>query len=1003
MLNNKNSSTIYNEMKDKIFEQPVIILTDFFSMKSLNFFCELAKNNKAQILITEKSGQVYDERLKEFINNHDDNEDLKELEYLDVIKKFNTLIKNNQLEFRQYKKNIKLRGVFTPEVCYSTSTLDSYGLGLRFDENDYFIPKVEASDGTKIYKDLSNIWSESKPIDMTELSNVNSAKNPEEIYFQIIKHIFNDSILSMDKENLNFEKSGFYDTVIWNKLYSFQKDAVSSAVNKIEKYNGCIIADSVGLGKTFEALAVIKYYEKLNERVLVLTPKKLYENWITYRENDTRNILSEDRFNYDVLNHTDLTREKGKSGSIDLEYVNWGNYGLVVIDESHNFRNANRNDERVTQYSKLMDYIVKTGRETKVLLLSATPINNGLPDLKNQLDIITEENDAHLIEESIPSISTVLRNTSKKIKEWSNGNYGETDSDTLLENLPTEYFKLLDIFTIARSRAYIEKYYPDIENEIGVFPEKLIPINIKSPIGKNIDIEEIAEKLVELSYCVYMPINYVFDKYIELYDINKGLTARGREKGIKQLMRTNLLKRLESSIYSFSLTLGKTINTYEDMLENIEKSTIINIELNDSDEEIILESKAADINIDHIDVRAFKSALLYDLKILKQIQEYVDFDYGKEDLKLNKLQEAIITKQKNPINANNKKILVFSAFADTVKYLYDSLSNDLKEQYNLNSAIVTGSAATFNNTIGKNFSFSDVLYHFSPISKGAKVNQEIDILFATDCISEGQNLQDCDVVINYDIHWNPVRLIQRFGRVDRIGSTNKRIQMINFWPEMELDKYINLENIIKEKSTIGSLSTTGSDNVFEKEKELEYRAEQLEKIQNETINLEDLNDNISLTDFNFDDFKNDLQRLSRKYNNQIAYNGSYSVIETSEYNGVICLFEDIVGDIENNKSNPFYPYVLLHISDDGEIVHDSRTGRKILDKLKLGSQNNAGTIKQLSKEKINKTRNLIDIAHGMCSDSLNDNAVESYFAGGLNIFKDEYNYVLRYFMILEEK
>lgn len=1005
MLNNKNNSTLFNELKKVTCREPIIVLTDFFSIDSLKFFCTIAINNQVKILITEKNNE-YNDRLRDFFNNHDDNDNLKQLEYLEDVKKFKQNLQTGNIQFRQYTKNIKIRGVFTEKECYSTSTLDSYGIGLRLDESDYLIPKVERQDGVEMYQLLKTIWDKSYSLDLSEIADINIPKSPNLLYYHIIKLIFNDSVLSLEKESQDFEKSGFYDTIIWNKLYSFQKDAVSSAINKIEKYNGCIIADSVGLGKTFEALAVIKYFEKLNERVLVLTPKKLYENWNTYRENDTRNILGDDRFNYDVLNHTDLTRPKGFSGNIDLEYVNWGNYGLVVIDESHNFRNANRNDERVTQYSKLMDHIVKTGRETKVLLLTATPINNGLIDLRNQLDIITEEDDCHLVNENIPSISNVLRNATKKIKEWSNGDFGENNSQALLENLPSEYFKILDIFTIARSRAYIEKYYPEIKNEIGVFPEKQLPINIKSPIGHSVDIEEIAQKLIELSYCVYMPINFVFNQYIELYDNDKGLTARGREMGIRKLMRTNLLKRLESSVYSFTMTLNKTIETYNKMIDNISNNNITHYTIDDdNEEEFVLESKSANINYNHIDILAYRNALLNDLQILNEIKDCVDFDNSKDDIKLNKLHEEIINKIENPLNGNNKKILIFSAFADTIRYLYDSLHLTLKENYNLDSAIVTGSGTTFNNTIGNNYSFSDVLYHFSPVSKSAFVDTEIDILFATDCISEGQNLQDCDMVINYDIHWNPVRLIQRFGRIDRIGSTNSKIQMVNFWPEMELDKYINLENIIKEKFAIGSLSTTGSDNVFESERELKYRSDQLKRIQNETINLEDINDNISLTDFNFDEFKNDLQKLTKKYEGQEIFNGSYSILENVEKHdeGIICLFQDFVGDINNNKNNPFYPFVLLHISKDGELIYDSRTGRKILDILKLASQSVDFSIKSLNKEQQRYTKNLLGIAHNICNDSVNDDIVDDYFSGGLDIFEDEFNYVLKYFLVLESK
>lgn len=589
---------------------------------------------------------------------------------------------------------------------------------------------------------------------MDSLEGMYKDNTPEFVYYVTLYNIFSDSIDELDEDKIIKSNTGIKDSVVWNKLYKFQKDGVLGAIEKLEKYNGCIIADSVGLGKTFEALAVIKYYELRNDRVLVLCPKKLRDNWLMYKQNDKRNILLKDRFNYDLLNHTDLTRDSGMSGEIDLKTLNWNNYDLLVIDESHNFRNNSARKDRETRYSVLMNDVIKSGVKTKILLLSATPVNNKMNDLKNQVAFITGGNDDEFKKIGVESISLTLKKAQTIFNKWINLSTEEKKHNNLIEMLNNDYFKLLDTVTIARSRKHIEKYY-NIK-EIGEFPKRLDPKNIYSNIDLDNQfprLEEINTIIKKLNLSAYSPLKYLKIEKKEEYSNKYDITVRNsvtfkqtdRENSLIGLMRMNLLKRMESDI--------DLIKWKQDLDEDREKLEIL-----------FRETKA--ITADR-------------------------------DEKLKDLKNIIENKVNSPINEENKKIIIFTAFADTAEYLYATLSRWLFDNLKIHSALVTGSGTNKATLKGIKNDLNSILMNFSPISKERdkifpEITEEIDILIATDCISEGQNLQDCDFLINYDIHWNPVRIIQRFGRIDRLGSKNKQIQLINFWPNMELDEYINL-------------------------------------------------------------------------------------------------------------------------------------------------------------------------------------------------------------------
>lgn len=884
------------------------------------------------------------------------------------------------------------------EDTYDTSIIggspfSAPGLGYT---NSAFINHNQFTDNEKFNKELKTsfdrIWNNDELVKdvkkeiLEKISLLYKDNSPEFLYFITLHNIFKSFLEENEDRELIQSRTGFKDTVVWNKLYNFQRDGVIGAINKIEKFGGCIIADSVGLGKTFEALAVIKYYELKNNKVLVLAPKKLRENWSIYRQqNDTRNPLGDDRFSYDLLNHTDLSRNGGMSGDIDLDYVNWGNYDLVVIDESHNFRNNQARNDRETRYTKLMNNIIKSGIKTKVLMLSATPVNNKLDDLKNQIAFITEGDDKALEKTAeIDSIKKTLSKAQSIFNRWEKISSEERSAEQLLEMLNWEYFKLLDSLTIARSRKHIEKYYN--VTDIGEFPKRLEPRNIK----KDIDIKEefpslklINTDILKLNLAVYSPMKYILPHKIDLYEAKYDTKIRGgkatfkqtdRESSIVYLMKSSLLKRLESSVNSFTLTLSKILTNIDltlNKIDNFKGEYYYDIDdidnLDEQIEDFMIGSKVK-ILINDMDIIKWKQDLEYDKLLLNNLLNHAKKVDATRDKKLKALKNIISEKIENPINDENKKVIIFTAFADTAKYLYENINNWALEKYNVNTALVTGSDKPKTTLKLQKVDLSSVLINFSPRSKErAKLNpnmkSEIDILIATDCISEGQNLQDCDYLINYDIHWNPVRIIQRFGRVDRLGSTNKYIQLVNFWPSIELDEYINLESRVKQRMTMLDISATGEENVIAKNsnemKDLEYRRNQLQQLQKEVIDLEDVSGNVSLTDFTMDDFRMDLINLKDKYEYEALKmpNGIYSLVKNNNEKlndeikpGVIFCLKRVESYEDENDKNPIYPYYLVYVDEDGEILYSYTNIKKILDIYKSLCSGQSEVIKDLIED-----------------------------------------------------
>ena len=795
--------------------------------------------------------------------------------------------------------------------------------------------------------------------------NAYKENSPEFIYFITLYNIFNEFLDDLSLDNLPNDKVGFKDTLIWQKLFNFQKDAVIGAINKLEKYRGCILADSVGLGKTFSALGVIKYYEMRNKDVLVLCPKKLEANWNTYRHNDKNNILADDRLRYDVLFHTDLSREFGNSNGRNLANVNWGNYGLVVIDESHNFRNAGLTySDKENRYQKLLRKVMQEGIETKVLMLSATPVNNRFNDLKNQLALAYEGN-PDLLENRLDTnsgIHTIFKRAQAAFNNWSKLPTGQRNAEKLLDLLDFDFFELLDSLTIARSRKHITTYYDTAD--IGKFPTRNKPESIECALTADGDITyvEIAEQLKLLNLSVYSPLNYILPskvaKYAEMYDkkVKSGkLSQVDRERSLKILMHINLLKRLESSIDSFRITTSNIVKQIEDLIRTLDNHTVseytgLQLDPDDEnfewdngygDEESVI-GKKVKVHLDDIDRMKWKEDLTEDVIMLGSILQRIASITPEKDYKLQTLLRRVTDKINNPLNGENKKIIVFTAFADTANYLYENIAELIKQKFGLHSTLITGSRrATTSSEIPTDL--NTLLTCFSPLSKDKhllfpKIKDSIDVLIATDCISEGQNLQDCDFLINYDIHWNPVRIIQRFGRIDRIGSKNDTITLVNFWPDITLDNYINLKQRVEDRMTISDLASTADDNILqENQKDLEYRKVQLQKLQDEVIDLEDLREGISITDLGLNDFRIDLSNYFKTFGElDNIPEGLHAIVKATELlkPGVIFVLKNINNDVNINKLNRLHPYYLVYVNETGEVLINHVDSKKILDSMR---------------------------------------------------------------------
>jgi SNF2 family DNA or RNA helicase len=852
-----------------------------------------------------------------------------------------------------------------------------------------FVHKVDDQILTNQYVHLfDQIWQDPEKLNdvttsITEhIESIYKENSPEKVYFLMLYNIFYEYLGELSDDVLPNDRTGYQDTEVWNKLYNFQKDGATGIINKLETYNGCILADSVGLGKTFTALAVMKYYELRNRSVLLLCPKKLADNWLNYNRNLKTNIFAKDRFNYDVLCHTDLSRTSGESFGTPLNRINWGNYDLVVIDESHNFRNDVAVKDRETRYQMLMNKVIRAGVKTKVLMLSATPVNNKFTDLKNQLALAYEGDQEELSSKlkTTKSVEAIFKNAQAAFNNWTKLEPEERTAKAILNSLEFDFFELLDSVTIARSRKHIQTFYDT--SEIGSFPVRKKPLSFRSPLTYQRDVislNDIFGQLKLLKLSVYAPITYILPsrlkKYEEMYDtdVKEGKSKFrqvDREKSLVALMTTNLLKRLESSVEAFRLTLQSLYDNHEKTLAAIE-----NFYSNDGVTEIddfagamaALDSEDDDlpsfqemeiggkvkIKLMDMDLPSWQQDLSGDIEIIGSLLDEMKRITPEFDAKLQHLKKHVIDKIENPINQTNgkqnKKIIIFTAYTDTANYLYNNLAQELQKSHSIHSARISGGQSLPLLTIKpaiknrrKGYDIQECLTLFSPISKEKHLvlpeePAEIDLLIATDCISEGQNLQDCDYLINYDIHWNPVRIIQRFGRIDRIGSANETIQLVNYWPDISLDEYINLKERVESRMTIVDVTATGDDNVLSAQaNDVSYRKEQLKRLQDEVIELEDVKTGVSITDLGLNEFRMDLLNFVKEQGEPKGVpNGMHAVVAANEElgltPGVIFTLRNVNDSVNVDQKNRLHPYYLVYISEQGNVIANHSEVKRLLD------------------------------------------------------------------------
>ena len=857
----------------------------------------------------------------------------------------------------------------------------------------------------------------------TQVETLYRETPPQFVYFLTLYHLFRDYLADEDNDlrsGLKFEESA-----VWNKLYDFQRDAVVGAIRKLEKYKGCIIADSVGLGKTYEALAVIKYYQERNDRILVLCPKRLRDNWTLWtQDNDDRNPLADDRLNYTVLNHTDLSRYSGMSGDVDLEHLRWGHYDLIVIDESHNFRNKSTDAEKKDRYTRLIEDVIKSGRRTKVLMLSATPVNNRLLDLRNQIELITEGDDAYLAEtDGIESITQVCRTAQTRFNEWSKLDDSERTTESFVNAVNADYFKLLDVLTIARSRKHITKYYGAAS---GTFPARRRPLSFTTPIdaaGELPPIAELNDMIAQLTFAQYQLLSYVRPdkrrKYEECYGDTWGKDFESqvhRTGAVANLMRVNVLKRMESSVNSFRITLSRILTACEELRARLDEPAAaasydasgVEDGMDDDDADELERGGKVRVDLRDVDSLRLRGDLDFDIAVLTRLLAYAEAVTPERDAKLIRLFDFIAEKAREPYNEGNRKVLVFTAFADTADYLFEQLAPRLASELGLECAEVAGSSNRTYSLKLRRTTFEAILSHFSPVSKelpeASRALGEIDVVFATDCISEGQNLQDCDCLVNYDIHWNPVRIIQRFGRIDRLGSANAQIQLVDFWPDIALDEYIQLENRVKGRMALLDASATGEENVLEGKassemNDLKYRRQQLQQLKSEVLDLEDISGGISITDFAFDDFRVELQRYEREHPGLLENSpaGLHAVtripdeLRGSVAPGVVFCLAQVEEGSDPKDSNPTFPYYVVYVSSDGEAMTKHTQPKAALDIMRACCAGEAEPIAELCRAFNRETRggermegytDLLDRVVAAVNGVQRDKGIESLFSLG---------------------
>ena len=802
---------------------------------------------------------------------------------------------------------------------------------------------------------------------LAALERIHGDQGPQTVYYKTLYELFHQDIAARLAGDEALNATGFTESQIWNTLYEFQKDGAKSLIAKLGQHRGCILADSVGLGKTYTALAVIKYFELRNERALVLCPKKLWENWALYQaaNNYTQNRFLQDRFNYTLLAHTDLSRDSGNVGGIDLASFNWGNYDLVVIDESHNFRN-----DGGQRYRRLLEEVIAAGTETKVLLLSATPVNTSLVDLRNQIYLMTEgRDDAFKQSLGVGNIRSLMQAAQKQFKDWETGpagkgRNGRRDKSQLLESLGADFLRLLDGVSISRSRRQIEQVYRQEMDRIGRFPEHTAPRNEYPPtdLRGELSYRELAAQIEQFGLAVYQPTQYVVDAArkaaLEKERSVPNFSQEDRERYLVGMMRTNFLKRLESSAWALNLTLERTIGKIADLLDKIERyekgggrvevalaEGEVLPEEDEEDEDFSVNRGRQPYHLGELDLVLWRSHLEQDRATLTAVRERVQAVTPERDGKLQKIREILRERVEQPTvdrdGKSNRKLLVFTTFKDTAEYLYGQL-RELAGELGVNIAMVSGDA---NYTTAGGNTFNEILTNFAPAARNRPDTApaaEIDLLIATDCISEGQNLQDCDTVLNYDIHWNPVRLIQRFGRIDRIGSRSRGVRMVNYWPTEDMDEYLNLQSRVLARMALADITASGGNDPFTVEGaklELGFRDEQLRRLKQEILDMEDLDDAPTLSDLTLNHFFAQLLRYLQENKDKLEAlpYGVYAVVDGGPGRalpGAIFFLRQrnaAARDARQRVVSPVHPWYFVYIQDGGQIRYGCANAKQILE------------------------------------------------------------------------
>lgn len=797
---------------------------------------------------------------------------------------------------------------------------------------------------------------------LQRLEQLGAHNSPEFIYHKTLFHLFQDYLSDQTAQEDRLGQSAFADTAVWKMLYAFQRDGVRAVLGKLNRYGGCVLADSVGLGKTLTALAVIKWYELRNQRVLVLCPKKLRENWTEYLagNNSDLNPLRSDRLAYTVLSHTDLGREAGRVGDIDLSRINWGSFDLVVIDESHAFRNAAGG-----RYQRLLDDVIRAGNPTKVLMLSATPVNNDLVDLKAQLDLIAKDRPDAFQSLGAPNLAALIGQARQRFKAWSKA--GGRNTAALMASLPPAFTSLLDGVSIARSRRHIERHYADALDAIGRFPARERPMSLAPGIdlaSKFPSFEAIDAEISGLNLALYNPFAFVRLEHRARYDERDrrtvGFDQANRERYLIAMMKVGFLKRLESSVNSFGLTMGRMVDRIDARLAELTAfqanhasvaataSVSLGDEVDGDDDLAAAFEVGGRLKYDlrHVDVGAWETALRRDRDRVAGLAAAAAAVIPARDAKLERIKALVLEKAGSPSRnrdgSPNRKIILFTAFSDTARYLHRELEPVARAE-GLHVGLVTGDSSAA--SIGR-ARFQDVLANFAPRSKKRAAmrgmpGEEIDLLIATDCISEGQNLQDADMLVNVDIHWNPVRLIQRFGRIDRIGAQAETVRMVNFWPTDDLNRYLNLKDRVESRMALVDLSATGDDNLLAEardaaEGETHWRDEQLRRLQTEVFDLEEVREGVGLAEFTLDEFRADLLNFARANADALrdAPLGLHAIAPSVTASGtldpgvIFCLRRK--GPPAASMVNPLEPFYLVYLGDDGVVRHGFSQPKSVL-------------------------------------------------------------------------